>query len=141
MKRVNMFSYEHSIVLIDDDIDDHEIFNHSVHEFNHHVKNFLSARRALRYLNQLHREDHPSIIVTDYEMPEMNGMTLLQSVKESPLLYHIPVIVYSAAMNIVLENKLKENGAAACFVKSNHLNDLKELLFVLGVIFENSVFD
>ena len=141
MERVNMFSYEHSIVLIDDDIDDHEIFNNSVHEFNHHVKNFLSARRALRYLNQLHREDHPSIIVTDYEMPEMNGMTLLQSVKESPLLYHIPVIVYSATMNIVLENKLKENGAAACFVKSNHLNDLKEFLFVLGVIFENSVFD
>lgn len=138
---VSSFDYEHKIVLIDDDIEDHGIFNNSLHQLNHQIKNFTSAKTALYYLNRLQRTDHPSIIVTDFEMAEMNGMAVLQIVKESPLLYHIPVIVYSSRMNNTLQQRLKASGAAGCFTKSKELEDLKEFLLVLGIIFENSIFD
>jgi two-component system chemotaxis response regulator CheV len=140
-KRVSTFNYVHRIVLIDDDIDDHEIFLNSLQNLNHPIRTFTSGKRALHYLHQLQRSDHPSVIVTDYEMPEMDGMEVLKAIKQSPLLYHIPVIVYSSGMNLVLQQKLKANGAAGCFVKSDHLEDLKEFLLVLNVIFENSIFD
>jgi two-component system chemotaxis response regulator CheV len=140
-KSVSTFNYVHRIVLIDDDIDDHEIFLDSLQDLNHLIRTFTSGKRALHYLYQLQRSDHPSVIVTDYEMPEMDGMEVLKAIKQSPLLYHIPVIIYSSEMNPGLQQKLKANGAAGCFVKSDHLEDLKEFLLVLGVIFENSIFD
>ena len=140
-RSINLFTYEHRIVLIDDDVDDQKIFNDSLGEYNHQIKNFTSAKRALYYLHQLQRADHPSVIVTDFKMPGMNGMEILKAIKESPLLYHIPVIVYSTEMSLLLQQKLKANGAAGCFIKSDHLEDLKEFLLVLGVIFENSIFD
>ena len=138
---VSSFDYEHRIILIDDDIENHEIFNTSLHELHHQIRNFTSAKKALYYLSTLQRKDRPSIIVTNFEMQEMDGMAVLQVVKESPSLYHIPVIVYSSAMNNSLQQRLKANGAAGCFIKSDGLEDVKEFLLILGIIFENSIFD
>ncbi|NOX45582.1 MAG: response regulator transcription factor [Chlorobi bacterium] len=40
----------------------------------------------------------PDIIVSDWEMPEMNGIELIQSLKKSPALMHIPIIIATGVM-------------------------------------------
>lgn len=46
-----------------------------------------------------------NIIITDIEMPKMNGYTLLGHIKQNPQLKHLPTIIFSSI--ITNENKLK----------------------------------
>jgi CheY-like chemotaxis protein len=41
----------------------------------------------------------PDLVVSDINMPEMNGLDLLRAIKSSPTLAHIPVVLMSSAEN------------------------------------------
>ncbi|KXX69803.1 hypothetical protein AVL50_13010 [Flammeovirga sp. SJP92] len=47
----------------------------------------------------------PDIIITDYQMPKMNGVTLCKSIKENVKTSHIPVIILSAFSEV--EDQIK----------------------------------
>ena len=134
------FPFLYKIILIDDDVEDQELFSSALQDFDHQLIKFSSGKAALNYLQPLPRPQHPLVIITDYQMPEMSGVDLLYALKNNLQLYHIPVIIYSSAMNNLLQERLKRFGAAGCFAKSEHLDELKNFLKVLGVIFENSIF-
>ncbi len=51
------------------------------------------------------------LLVTDLNMPNMDGRTLLKRVKSSPKLTTVPVIVVSSASNEAVEKSLLEEGA------------------------------
>jgi CheY-like chemotaxis protein len=132
--------FAYKVLLVDDDADDHEIFAYQFQNLKHDLQGFTSARSAIAYLQQLPRRDHPSLIVTDVQMPGITGPEFLSVLKNDRFLSHIPVVVYSSVMSESLQKQLKACGAAACFAKSRHLAELKECLFLLGVVFEHSVF-
>lgn len=50
------------------------------------------------------------LLITDLNMPEMDGKDLLQAVKSSPRLTDIPVIVISSLVNPALEKELSSLG-------------------------------
>ena len=52
----------------------------------------LTAPNGIEALNQL--ETNPvDIIITDINMPEMDGLALMSAVREHPNLQHIPVVL------------------------------------------------
>lgn len=132
--------FTYKIMLVDDDVDDQIMFTEAVADMNCQVHVFNSGLSALLYLKNLTREDHPHVIVLDYEMPAYNGLDVLKRLKLKENFHHIPVIVYSSEMTQSLSETLMQHGAAQCFKKSIHLRDLKEYLQILRVVFRNSDF-
>lgn len=78
--------------------------------------NFLEAKDGREAL-QLARQNSLSLLVTDINMPNMDGRTLLKNVKASPKLTDLPVLVISSASSTVVERELLEKGAFAVVKK------------------------
>jgi two-component system chemotaxis response regulator CheV len=61
--------------------------------------------------------DDFDILLTDIEMPKMDGLTLTRKVKEDARLSHIPVIVFSSVMADDIKRKAQSIGADAQITK------------------------
>lgn len=72
-----------------------------------------NGREALKFA----KEESPDLLVTDLNMPVMDGETLLKWVKTSPRLVDLPVLVVTSAGNPAKEAQLKELGAFAVLNK------------------------
>lgn len=72
-----------------------------------------NGREALARL----KEEPTDLLVTDLNMPIMDGETLLKWVKGSPKLTHVPVVVITSAGNPAKEAILTELGAFAVLDK------------------------
>ncbi|MDR0964352.1 MAG: chemotaxis protein [Clostridium sp.] len=57
--------------------------------------------------------DHVQCIITDIEMPEMDGHRLLKMVKDSNRTSHIPVVIFSSLVNDEMRKKGQSLGADA----------------------------
>ena len=83
-------------------------------------------------------KDHVGIIITDIEMPEMDGHRLTKLVKSDELTAHIPIIIFSSLVNEEMKRKGESLGANAQLskpeignlvrivdrlVEENHLNE------------------
>ena len=53
------------------------------------------------------------LIITDIEMPQMDGHRLTKLVKEDPVFRKIPLVIFSSLINEEMERKGKELGADA----------------------------
>ena len=71
------------------------------------------GREALAML----KEESADLILTDLNMPVMDGKTLLKLIKASPRLNAIPVIVISSITNEQEEDALRAGGVAAVIRK------------------------
>ena len=99
-----------------------------------HDAEFIEAsngREALKFA----KEEPPDLLVTDLNMPAMDGETLLKWVKTSPRLVDLPVLVVTSAGNPAKEAQLKELGA---FAVLNKPISPAPLLKILGPLAEKS---
>jgi len=73
---------------------------------------FSNGKQALEYLE---KEDEPQVdlIITDIEMPQMDGHHLTRRIKESDRLKHIPVVIFSSLITDDLRHKGNQVGADA----------------------------
>ncbi len=60
---------------------------------------------------ELVQRERPDLIVTDYMMPEMDGLTMLNALKADPHLAEIPVIMLSAKSELADRVTVREAGA------------------------------
>jgi len=81
-----------------------------------------SGREALDHL----KENAVDLVITDYKMPEMDGLDLLRRVKASPKLHDLPVLVVTSFANQAKIDELLENGAFAVLQKPLSLAKLHE---------------
>ena len=58
-------------------------------------------------------EDHISVIISDIEMPQMDGLHLIKNIKTNEKLLHIPCIVFSSLISSEMSLKCKSVGADA----------------------------
>ncbi|MGB7292874.1 MAG: SpoIIE family protein phosphatase [Thermodesulfobacteriota bacterium] len=83
---------------------------------------FFFARNGVQAINRL-RENDLDIVLTDINMPEMDGLTLLSEIKEEyPLLRSIIISAYGDMANI---RKALNQGAFDFITKPIDLNDLE----------------
>ena len=61
--------------------------------------------------------DHINLVVTDIEMPQMDGHRLTKLIKEDPLLRRLPVILFSSLINEEMRIKGEQLGADAQITK------------------------
>lgn len=80
---------------------------------------FDDGKQLLDYLEKLAEEkadkvkDEVQLVITDIEMPQMDGHTLTRKIKENPFLKDIPVIIFSSLITDELKHKGESVGADA----------------------------
>jgi len=77
---------------------------------------FLEAKNGLEAL-EIAKSNSADLLVTDLNMPEMDGSTLLKRVKASPKTTDLPVLVVSSLTNSAKEAELLALGAFAVLSK------------------------
>lgn len=75
--------------------------------------------------------DKVAVVLTDLEMPEMDGFTLTKLIKQDPRFKNIPVVIHSSLTGATNENHVKSVGAnayVAKFVPRELANTIRSVL-------------
>lgn len=79
------------------------------------LRMFPNGHELWNYLSQAKKDgkldESAALIVTDIEMPQMDGHRLTKLVKSDPEMKHIPLIIFSSLINEEMRIKGKELGA------------------------------
>ena len=117
------------IFLVDDDLDDQEIFVMALEEIDKNVEYSL-ANDGVDALEKLESDPTflPDYIFIDVNMPRLNGLECLRQIRKLTHLDHAVVIIYSTTLDQRLINNSKELGANHFLVKPPGFTPLKEKL-------------
>lgn len=79
------------------------------------IMNFNNGKEAWDYLNLIRNDsdfhEKAALLITDIEMPEMDGHRLTKLVKEDEIMMKMPVIIFSSLINEDMWRKGKRLGA------------------------------
>ncbi len=94
----------------------------------------IEANNGVEALNSIKRGNTFDLIITDYNMPEMNGLEMIKKIRADDDLSDIPIIIISAEVS--KENMVEaiEAGANMEILKPFTANDLnKSIDYVMDV--------
>ena len=94
---------------------------------------FLDARDGTEAL-ELAKNNKVDLLVTDLNMPKMDGRSLLKHIKASPRLSELPVLVISSVSNPAKAEELLGLGASAILGKPVSPAEIAEVLENLSKI-------
>ena len=114
--------------LIDDDVDDQDIFILALEEVDKSIRCDVASdgTDALKRLSS--KELRPDYIFLDLNMPCMNGKQCLSQIKKLDFLSNIPVIIYSTSSDQKDRTETEQLGAAHYIVKPNTVSALADVL-------------
>ena len=98
------------IVIVDDDMDDIILLNElfSTTEFAEGIQFFSNPEGVIPFFDSLAGNELPSLVITDLNMPKLNGFELLQRLKADSHYRNIPVLAYTTS------NSEKDKQRAIC---------------------------
>jgi len=100
------------------------------------LKTFANGKDCLDEIQRLARQarrtgapitDHIDALITDIEMPAMDGLALCRTIKTSPELRNLPVIIFSSLINEQIANKCRDVKADS-FITKPQFAELLNLL-------------
>ena len=104
------------------------------------VKGFPDGKEAWDYLAPLTEDVTPeefrkrvSCVITDVEMPEMDGLTFTKKIRRHPVMSDTPVIVFSSIATKDNDKKRKQVGATSQVAKPNYDTLVAAVVEVLGL--------
>ncbi len=106
----------HRILIVDDSALARKILRRIVEHVGTEDAEAFEAGNGLQALRKLRRL-HPDVVLTDFRMPVMDGIELLQKMRQDPELAHIPVIVVTAQADGATDFLLAGEGADAILHK------------------------
>lgn len=101
-------------MLVDDDEDARDLLARLLHGEGYQTVGLASPADALTFLETT----KPALVITDFEMPGMNGLTFFREIRKDPSLRHVPVIIFSARSGEVRDVALQA-GIDAYLVKGS----------------------
>jgi len=115
------------IVIAEDDTDDAEIIQNSFdkHAAFKKVDVVNNGKELLTFLKDTATK--PDVILTDINMPILNGIEALKEISEDNHLKDIPAFVYSTTINPVYEAKSLELNSKGFLIKPYDLKGFDEI--------------
>jgi two-component system chemotaxis response regulator CheY len=98
-----------TILVVDDSSVARKIVVRCLGILGHTECDFPEAGHGQEALDIL-KEQEIDMVVTDLNMPIMDGVTLVRKLKASPRFQHIPIIVVSSLLNEAAKDALREKG-------------------------------
>lgn len=129
MNLLNKHNSGNHIFLAEDDIDDQEFLIEAFRDLSNKVDVHVesSGEKAISYLEGLEAEAMPSLIVLDYNLPQVSGHEILQRLEQSEKFAHITKVVWSTSNSPMYEKACLESGASAYFVKPSDIAGIRTL--------------
>lgn len=126
----------HPIIIIDDDEVERTLVIEGFKNAgcSKEVIQFENGMVFLQFLNGIPRNEFPSIVMVDLDMPLMDGKEVLKEIKANPRFKHIPVIVFSASGSSEDRMVAFTNGANCFITKPSNNNKIVELLGSVAVL-------
>jgi CheY-like chemotaxis protein len=128
------------ILLVDDNVRDVELTIEALKDHNlaNRVVVASDGVEALEYLKfegpHTHRKrENPCVILLDIKMPRMNGIDVLEVIKQDPSLSVIPVVMLTSSREEPDLKRCYELGANAYVVKPVNFRDFIDAVKQVGV--------
>ena len=110
----------YNVLIVDDVVENIQIAMNILREENYNFTFALSGQEALTLM----QDNHYDIILLDIMMPNMDGYTVCQKIKDNVNLSDIPIIFLTAKADIDSISKGFELGASDYLVKPFHAEEL-----------------
>lgn len=116
------------ILLADDDQEDLDLLSEVILQLDETTRLHMvnSGNRVMDFLQKTRDSDLPSLIVLDYNMPNMNGAEVLEQLCRDPRYQAIPKIIWSTSNNNNYIRECMEKGATTYLVKPATHKTLRE---------------
>lgn len=117
-----------TILCIDDDTDDLSFIHEAIalHLTSFEIREAQNGVEALQWLQYAQRQNClPSLIITDINMPKMDGLKTIEFIKKNTAFNSIPIVIFSTSAN----QHDKDHAAAyhvPYFVKPNQYEDFAQ---------------
>ena len=106
-----------TVLVVDDDPNTVRLIEDSIPWSEYGIDQVYSAYQGAQAL-ELVAEHEPDIVISDIEMPQMDGHRLVKLMKEDPELKEIPIIIFSSLINDDMRRKGDALGADAQLSKN-----------------------
>jgi len=113
------------LLLIDDDVEIHKLVEVMLKPFEVLIEHAYSGREGLA----MALSQRPDLVMLDYQMPDVDGLTLLKSLKQEQTLEAIPTIMITASDDPTLISQTFALGAADYVRKPFVQSELKARVF------------
>lgn len=115
-----VFQREQHILVVDDSSTIRKLVEKALGEAGFKISTAENGKKALEFIDT-HR---PDLILSDLDMPEMNGLDFFKAVHANPDLASIPFIIMSATKDRAMVRRMLDRGASAYLVKPFNLEQL-----------------
>lgn len=109
--RLSVLRRQRKVLIVDDESTGRTILSKIIQQVEDDigVEAFDNPLEALKWLD----DNHPDLIITDYRMPEMNGIELTRKIRERPGMQDIPIMVITVVNEKSVRYDALEAGATA----------------------------
>jgi CheY-like chemotaxis protein len=118
-----------SILLAEDDADDQELLSNALREIDPalDIICITNGRRFVSYLESVQDAELPSLIILDYNIPELTGVEILTIINEYERYVNIPKIVWSTSKSPVFKTMSFDMGVVDYVIKPNDIASFTEI--------------
>jgi len=128
-----MFTENLNVLLIDDDLDDWEIFEMAMLQVSPAIKCVHHAYCQTAIEAVINRQIEPDYVFLDLNMPRMTGRECMVYLRRIEHMRHVPIIIYSTSNRTLERKELMEAGANFYITKTNTIAELvSQLRFVIN---------
>lgn len=119
------------IAVVDDDEDDLHFLSDSFENYKTiPLKSFKTCQSFIQFLDTSNG-NHPCLLVTDLNLPEVSGIDLIKQLKAHPLYKLIPIMVYTTGAT-PMEQAYCDDHHIKVFKKPNAIKDWNEIASVMA---------
>lgn len=110
-RRQSILKKKKNVLIIDDQSTGRTILEKVIQQIsdNLHVSAFGNPLEALSWAN----EHEPDLIITDYRMPEMNGVEFIRAIRQKPHCENVPIMMITVVSEKEVRYEALDAGATA----------------------------
>ncbi len=110
-RRLSVLRRERKVLIVDDESTGRTILSKIIQQTENDVsvESFENPIEALNWLDG----NHPDLIITDYRMPDINGVDLIRQIREKPSCLDIPIMMITVVSEKSVRYEALEAGATA----------------------------
>jgi len=124
----------YSILIVDDSLPMRSVIKRTLKAAGYGSSDLLEATNGQEAIELL-KNSWVDIVMTDYNMPVMNGLDLIKAIKKDDVSKDIPVVVISTEGNELKIKEFMDNGAAGYITKPFTPEAIRDLIInILGEV-------